>query len=489
MRWGRTKLPFPPGPRGYPIIGNLLDMPSELQWEKYSEWSKKYGSDIIYLNVLGNSIVVLNSYKAVNDLLSVRSSLYSDRPVSTMLNELLGWGRMMSFMPYGEKWRTHRRAFWQEFNPKNAPDHQPTQLRYSRDLLRRLLKEPQRFLHHIDHTLSASIIALVYGLDVKPEHDPNVERAEKALVQLQEASISGSFMVDLLPFLKYIPSWMPGGGFKAYAERVRPDTIAMREMPYEEGCGLLREGKGNSCVISRSLARGGYSIDSHPDRELIKNVAWIAYAGGAETSRSVVSTFVAAMLLYPEVQRKGQNELDSYLGSRLPVFEDLPHLPYVHAIMLEALRWQSVGPLGVAHRLTMDDEYKGYFIPKGSTVFVNVWALLRDEECHPDPDTFNPERFLKDGKLNPKTLDSNPNFGSGRRICPGRFFAMDSILISVASTLFCFDITKAKDAGGRDIEPDIRYAPASSRQVLPFECSIKPRSAQAATLIRNSELV
>ncbi|KAJ8697465.1 hypothetical protein PTI98_004269 [Pleurotus ostreatus] len=79
MRWGRTKLPFPPGPRGYPIIGNLLDMPSELQWEKYSEWSKKYGSDIIYLNVLGNSIVVLNSYKAVNDLLSVRSSLYSDR--------------------------------------------------------------------------------------------------------------------------------------------------------------------------------------------------------------------------------------------------------------------------------------------------------------------------------------------------------------------------------------------------------------------------
>lgn len=48
VRWGRTKLPFPPGPRGYPIIGNLLDMPSELQWERYSEWSKKYG-DTCYL--------------------------------------------------------------------------------------------------------------------------------------------------------------------------------------------------------------------------------------------------------------------------------------------------------------------------------------------------------------------------------------------------------------------------------------------------------
>lgn len=60
--------------------------------------------------------------------------------------------------------------------------------------------------------------------------------------------------------------------------------------------------------------------------------------GGAETSHTVLSTLVAAMLLYPEVQRKAQDELDSYLGTRLPVFEDLPNLPYTRAIMLEALR-------------------------------------------------------------------------------------------------------------------------------------------------------
>ncbi|KAJ8701208.1 hypothetical protein PTI98_000021 [Pleurotus ostreatus] len=78
--------------------------------------------------------------------------------------------------------------------------------------------------------------------------------------------------------------------------------------------------------------------------------------------------------------------------------------------MLEAIRWQSVFPLGVAHRLTMDDEYKGYLIPKGSTVSDFTWALLRDEEHYPDLDTFNPERFLKDGEINPKTLDPIPNF-------------------------------------------------------------------------------
>ncbi|KAL4260095.1 cytochrome P450 monooxygenase, partial [Pleurotus pulmonarius] len=166
-RWSRDRLPFPPGPSGYPIVGNLFDIPSELQCEKYFEWSKKYNSDIIYLNVLGSPIVVLNSYKAVNDLLSARSSLYSDRPVSLMLNELLGWGQLLSFLPYGQVWRTRRRAFWQEFNPQRAYNHRPKQLWHSRDLLRRLLEEPKRFLHHIDYTLSASIISTVYGLDVK----------------------------------------------------------------------------------------------------------------------------------------------------------------------------------------------------------------------------------------------------------------------------------------------------------------------------------
>lgn len=115
------------------------------------------------------------------------------------------------------------------------------------------------------------------------------------------------------------------------------------------------EGKGEPSLLSRRLGRGGYSIDSHPDEEVIKDVAWVAYAGvcrtfvtilrfrnnvsgGAETSHLALSTFFAAMLLHPEVQSKGQKELDAHIGSRLPEFEDLPHLPYVRAIMLEVLR-------------------------------------------------------------------------------------------------------------------------------------------------------
>ncbi len=62
----------------------------------------------------------------------------------------LGWAPYISVMPYGDAWRTRRRAFWEEFSPSQASDHRPKQLWYSRDLLRRLLKEPANFLQHIE---------------------------------------------------------------------------------------------------------------------------------------------------------------------------------------------------------------------------------------------------------------------------------------------------------------------------------------------------
>ncbi|KAF9490983.1 cytochrome P450 [Pleurotus eryngii] len=419
-------------------------------------------SDIIYLRVFGTQIIVLNSQTAANDLLSARSLLYSDRQVSMMVTELLGWGRMASTMPYRPAWRTSRHAIWQEFNPNNLSNHRPKQLWHARDLIRRLLTTPDDFLHHIDYTLAASVIALTYGINVKPEHDPTIERGKKALRQLQKAAIAGTYLVDLIPILKHVPSWMPGAGFKAYAEQVLPDTIAMIDIPYNEGCSLIREGNGGESLLSRNLARVADSNYDHAhNTEIIKDVA---------------------------AQRKGQEELDKVASSRLPSFEDLPHMPYVQAIMLEVLRWQAVLPLGLAHRLTIDDEYKGYYIPKGSIVFANIWAMLRDEEYYPDPDVFRPEGFLKDGKINYKLTNPIPNFGFGRRICPGRYFAMDSLWISIASILATFDIEKAKDEQGQDIEPDIQWIPGFSRQLRRFKCSITARSAEAIKLIKDSEL-
>lgn len=80
------------------------------------------------------------------------------------------------------------------------------------------------------------------------------------------------------------------------------------------------------------------------------------------------------MALFPEVQRKAQQELDTVLGSdRLPRFQDRETLPYMDALVKEVFRWHPVVPMGVTHTSTQDDTCEGYFIPKGSSVLANIW--------------------------------------------------------------------------------------------------------------------
>lgn len=75
------------------------------------------------------------------------------------------------------------------------------------------------------------------------------------------------------------------------------------------------------------------------------------------------------MSLYPDVQRKAQDEISRVVGpNRLPDFGDYESLVYIQAVVLETMRWLPVAPLALPHRLMRDDEYRGMLIPGGSTV-------------------------------------------------------------------------------------------------------------------------
>ncbi|CAA7261116.1 unnamed protein product [Cyclocybe aegerita] len=95
-----SSLPLPPGPKGLPFIGNLLDLPKHSEWEAYHKWCEEFDTDILYLNFAGTDLIVLDTSEAANELLERRSSNYSGRARLTMLNELMGWDFNFGFMPY-----------------------------------------------------------------------------------------------------------------------------------------------------------------------------------------------------------------------------------------------------------------------------------------------------------------------------------------------------------------------------------------------------
>ncbi|KAJ8501740.1 hypothetical protein ONZ45_g12030 [Pleurotus djamor] len=483
-RRARSKLPLPPGPKKYPIIGNLLDLPSEFEWFKYLEWSKEYGSDVIHLDAAGVSVIVLNTLEATNDLFEKRSSIYSSRPHFPMINELMGWAWAFAFMPYGDAWRLRRRMFQQEFHPSATTMYRPQEVKYVRRLLHRLLVTPEEFMSLTRHATNAVIMDISYAYDVLPKDDPYVDMAGKALHGLTTAAVPGAFLVDSFPILKYVPSWMPGAGFKRRAREWRICVDRMIKEPFETVKINLAKGTAKPSVATQCLDNVDPTKDIEYQEQIIRETIANFYAAGSDTTVSALNTFFLAMLRHPEVQINAQKELDEVLGGRLPEFDDEASLPYISAIVKEVLRWEPVTPIAIPHLVTEDDVYRGYRIPANSMVVGNAWAILHDETMYPEPFSFKPDRWLTpEGQLNPDIRDPTVIFGFGRRICPGRHIATSTLWIAAASILTTFNITKAKDPAGNIIEPDGKYHSAMICHALPFKCTIKPRSKSAEQLI------
>ncbi|KAK0452985.1 cytochrome P450 [Desarmillaria tabescens] len=480
----RRRLPLPPGPKKLPFLGNTFSMPTSSEWEVFDRWCKEYDTDIIHLDVAGTSIVVLNTVEAATELLDNRSAIYSSRPRMTMVNELMGWDFSFGLMEYG-MWRSQRRLFQQEFNPVAVERYHQCELKATHELLRRLLDNPNKFIEHIRHLAGSTILSIAYGLEVLPENDPYILAAEAGLYSLAKAAVPGAFLVDSIPLLKYIPDWFPGATFKRKAKEWRQYSKTMREMPFEAAKRRIAEGTAAPSYTSYSLEKLDHERDAASEECRIQSTAATMYTGKSSTV-SVLCTFILAMLANPEAQRRAQEEIDVVLGpGELPRFVDENSLPFVSAVVKEVLRWKNVTPMGIPHALTAEDVYQGYNIPSGSTVIANIWAMLHDETTYPEPHSFRPERFMKEGKLNPDIRDPDTVlFGFGRRICPARYMAHSSIWIAIVSMLAVFDITKTVDEFGNTIEPTYAYANALACVPLPFKCSLKPRSTIAEASIR-----
>jgi cytochrome P450 len=163
------------------------------------------------------------------------------------------------------------------------------------------------------------------------------------------------------------------------------------------------------------------------------------------------------MLMHPSVQKTAQDEVDLFFTSenRLPTLNDGAAFPYIAAVLKEVLRWAPPAPFGLFHCNSKEDTYKGYVIPQKSTVVANIWAMMHDDSVYPDPFTFNPTRFIGE---NPQPDPRDCVFGFGRRVCPGQNFAENSMWIQMVLSLLTLNISKAIDAHGRPIEPEISFS-------------------------------
>ncbi|KAF9454479.1 cytochrome P450 [Macrolepiota fuliginosa MF-IS2] len=467
---------MPPGPAPGILGDNRWNVPFYQPWKRYNEWHRIFG-DVISFWLGGTPIIVLGSLQAATDVLDKRGNIYSSRPRNIMGGELLSGGMRGVGMPYGPRWRNWRALMHAGLSIEASQDYKPLQSLESKVLLGDLLdaKCSEQYALHVRRYAISIVSSVAYGRRVKNMSDQMVKENQEIDLYLSKAMDLSHSWVDTWPFLLHLPKCLQW--FRREPER-------MRERDTKVYLGLLNE--------VRERIANGTGIPSIASRALEKSTNWglndveIAYAlsapwqAGVTTSVSIYHIFIMAMLCNPAVMRKAQEELDHVVGTdRLPEFDDMYLLPYTQAIVKETLRWRPILPLGVAHSNTCDDVYDGMFIPKGSRIHANVYAMAQDPKMFPDADSFQPERFL-DGKLPTFTA----GFGFGRRMCPGMSIAMNSFSVIFARTLWAFDILPPLNEFGKPILPDIETMDGHlSVQPRKFAYQLVPRRTNISSVI------
>ncbi|KAG8688865.1 hypothetical protein FRC11_004612 [Ceratobasidium sp. 423] len=477
----QRRLPLPPGPPEKSwLSGNAEDIPALFQWVKFTEWANEYG-DIVHVRIHGGHLIVLSSYDAMVDLFETRGQLYSDRPVRPM-PFLMGWRDIISFRDNDARFKAFRRHINIGFNKKAAANYHAGQTKGVHVLLQRLLNNSDNLILELNRFAAGFIMKVTYGYSITSDSDPYIMASDEAFQSLLPA-LAEKYLVDSYSFLQYLPSWLPGMGFKRMAQEARKFPMRMAVEPFEWTKAQMNEGKGDPSLVRYLLEE---SQNGQADEEAIMWTAATMYGAGVHSTVATMSNFIVAMMLHPTVARTAREEIDRVVGTeRLPAMSDRVDLPYLECVLSETLRWHPPTMMEVPHRVRQEDEYRGYRIPANSTIRYNMYAITRDERMFPDPERFIPERFEKSNP-GPKPLAPRDfMFGVGRRACPGKFVADAALFLAMANMLATMDINKPRDEKGNEFKPEIQRTGYPINQVLPFKCSITPRSEHAVKLINS----
>ncbi|KAL4924047.1 cytochrome P450 [Aspergillus undulatus] len=382
-------------------------LPPSKPWIYFEALSQKYNSPIITFWTGRRPTIWLNDAWTASDLLDKRAAIYASRPRMVVFVELGAGQSNLVNMYYGNRWRLHRK------------------------------------ITHMGVGLQERVGSYM---------DPIITEVIAVMQRAAELNVSG-----------------------------RRFPMAMESFPRGQGRGrpffyaLAEEAANNpTLAASDSYARKLFTEAAKHNltRMEISSLAGNLFGAGNDTSSSTLVTFALACCAFPETLPAAWEELDRAVGPhRSPDFEDQDELHYVRAFVKEVFRWRSVAVIGgQPHAPVRDDWDKGYFIPKATWIQGNVWAIHHNTRDFPEPDRFNPSRFL------PNSPDARPfpgekgymTFGWRRRVCSGQGLAEQGTFITIARLLWGFRIERALDEGGEGNGLNMRPNP--------FKCRITPRS-------------
>ncbi|KAK9792845.1 putative Cytochrome P450 [Seiridium cardinale] len=484
---------YPPGPPTLPFIGNTHQFASSKPSLKFTELQKTYG-DLLGLKAGPGNLVVVNSAKLFRELFDKRWSAYSGRPCGYIPKEyILRGAQHWIFLPHDGYFRQARTAIRYLLSPGGCELVRPVQEAAASYLAHSIVEEPARFQDHLRAWSVATPLVAICGYR-SPHNDPQLIKwffeNQHEWLELLTPGIAPP--VDMFPILKYVPGFLASWKRKArtFHKEQKGFYTVMLQCANEQKTRIETKHDTSmyESLMTKLLRDRADGKTEFTDSQLMYNAGSLLDAA-VDTTHSAVLTLVKVFAAYPEVFKRVQAEIDGICESGGP---PEPHrfaeLKYLKACYLEVLRWRPPTATTLQHETDEDDTLDGYFIPKGTVVLGNAWAVQHDPEMYDSPEDFNPDRFIRNhygtkGPAEEAQTESRKQlycFGTGRRQCPGDVFAQTSIMIAIVKLVWAFDIVAEEKI---DLSMETGFYGGLVMGSEPFKARFTPRSEKVVQRI------
>ena len=433
---------LPTGPMVYPVLGNLPSLMSRDVMKNFEKLRRQYG-DVYGLYIGQEFTVVLNGYETIHDALVKKANLFCVRP-RTNFHKLIFKTSSIVFAN-GTVWKEQRQFAQKALNEFGYSSAYKTIEERINDEIKFFIGRIATFKgpFNMRDTINLSVANVIAGILFGRRYDYDNPKFISCLDGVRETArlfARSSFLMSLFPFLRYLPGdWLSLNEI----EKMRNKPKHFLEGPLQENISNFDQDRIDNVVDLyiqeiRENEKNG-NTNSFSDYQMRALMGELLSAGSETTAISIL-WIILYLVRQPELQRCLREEIDSVIHEgKQPSLSDRSKLPLVEATILEGLRIAPVAPLSVPHAVHSTVEYKGYTIPKDTTILVNLHSVLKDPKIWQNPDEFLPQRFLDEqGKLNvPKEFIP---FSVGRRSCLGESLARMELFLFVTTLLQRFEL-------------------------------------------------
>ncbi|XP_056419935.1 cytochrome P450 2K4-like [Hyla sarda] len=460
---------FPPGPKPLPILGNILMLDMSKPHNTFYQLSKEYGS-IFSIHIGMTKMVILCGYDTIKDALINNAEVFSERPHSPLFAKTSkGHGIVFA---NGENWKVMRRFTLSTLRDygmgkKSIENKITEEAECLVQKLRSYEGKPFGDFTSIIGAVTNIIVAILLSKRYDYE-DPTILR----LMHLvnENVKLLGSPWVRLYNSFPGLMDRLPGPHktiFKNTEEYQgfirRTFTKYKTELDVNDQRNLI-----DTFLFKQQEGKQESTLYYHNDNLTV--LVGDLFGAGMETTSTTLRWSILLMMKYPKIQTKVQNEIDKVIGSAQVQMEHRKQLPYTDAVVHEIQRFGDIAPNTVPHVASQDVTFKGYFIPKGTTILPVLHSIHMDEEYFEKPKEFYPEHFLdSEGKF--KKNEAFIPFSIGKRSCAGETLAKMEMFLFFTTLVQHFTF-KAPPGAILDLTP----AFGSTNSPKPYEVCAVPRS-------------